>query len=55
MSIKIDPVCGMKVLPAKAAGSTEHGGREWYFCGKGCLAKFVADPAKYDGSRPKVR
>ena len=51
---QIDPVCGMKVLPARAAGSTEHAGREWYFCGKGCLAKFEADPAKYDGTRPKV-
>jgi Cu+-exporting ATPase len=51
---QIDPVCGMKVLPAKAAGSTEHAGREWYFCGKGCLAKFEADPAKYDGSQAKA-
>jgi Cu+-exporting ATPase len=51
---QVDPVCGMKVLPAKAAGSTEYAGREWYFCGKGCLAKFEADPANYDGTRPKV-
>ncbi len=50
---QIDPVCGMKVLPEKAAGSTEHAGRTWYFCGKGCLAKFEADPAKYDGSQAK--
>ena len=50
---QIDPVCGMKVLPAKAAGWTEHAGREWYFCGKGCLARFEADPGKYDGSIPK--
>ena len=50
---QIDPVCGMKVLPEKAAGSTEHAGRTWYFCGKGCLAKFEADPSKYDGSQAK--
>ena len=50
---QIDPVCGMKVLPEKAAGSTEHAGKTWYFCGKGCLARFDAEPAKYDGSRPK--
>jgi P-type Cu+ transporter len=50
----IDPVCGMKVLPAKAAGSTEYAGRTWYFCGKGCLAKFEAEPGKYDGTRSKV-
>jgi P-type Cu+ transporter len=48
--VEIDPVCGMKVRPEKAAGSMEHGGKTWYFCGKGCLAKFAADPAKYDGS-----
>jgi Cu+-exporting ATPase len=49
--VEIDPVCGMKVLPEKAAGSTEHAGQRWYFCGKGCLVKFEADPGKYDGSR----
>lgn len=51
---QIDPVCGMKVVPETAAGSVEHAGKTWYFCGKGCLAKFEADPAKYDGSQPKV-
>jgi P-type Cu+ transporter len=51
--VQIDPVCGMKVVREKAAASTEHAGRRWYFCGKGCLAKFKAEPAKYDGSRPK--
>src|ERR1700722_6841301 len=48
--VEIDPVCGMKVRPEKAAGSMVHGGKTWYFCGKGCVAKFAADPAKYDGS-----
>jgi Cu+-exporting ATPase len=43
----IDPVCGMTVDPAKAAGSFEHEGTTYYFCGKGCLAKFAADPKKY--------
>jgi Cu+-exporting ATPase len=48
---QIDPVCGMKVIPASAAASTEHGGKSWYFCCEGCLAKFEADPGRYDGSR----
>ena len=43
----IDPVCGMTVDPAKAAGSFEHDGTTYYFCGKGCLAKFSADPQKF--------
>ncbi len=54
-----DPVCGMRIDPAKAAGSTEYQGRTIYFCGQGCLKKFVADPARYlaaDGSAvPKVK
>ena len=43
----LDPVCGMTVDPAKAAGSFEHEGTTYYFCGKGCLAKFSADPQKF--------
>jgi Cu+-exporting ATPase len=51
---EVDPVCGMKVSPQKAAASVEHAGRTWYFCSKGCGAKFEATPAKYDGSQPAV-
>jgi Cu+-exporting ATPase len=43
----IDPVCGMTVRASGAAGSTVHEGQEYFFCGKGCLAKFEADPSKY--------
>ncbi len=46
-AMQVDPVCGMKVVPAKAAAVREHGGRTYYFCGKGCAAKFDADPEKY--------
>jgi Cu+-exporting ATPase len=42
-----DPVCGMEVTPATAAGSFEYRGQTYYFCGKGCLARFQADPLKY--------
>src|SRR6202040_2084848 len=42
-----DPVCGMTVNPAKAAGSSEHRDRTYYFCGTGCLAKFKAEPDRY--------
>lgn len=47
-----DPVCGMMVLPAKAAGISEWEGNRYYFCGKGCLAKFEADPQKYLAPAP---
>ncbi len=45
-----DPVCGMTVDPAKAAGSFEYQGKTYLFCSKHCLAKFKAEPAKYAGS-----
>src|SRR5579872_5804165 len=37
----------MKVDPARAAGHFDYKGETYYFCGKGCLAKFSADPEKY--------
>ena len=42
-----DPVCGMTVQPATAAGSHTHEQKTYYFCCQGCLAKFRADPARY--------
>ena len=42
-----DPVCGMTVDPARAAGHVEHNGTTYYFCSKGCVAKFTADPDRY--------
>jgi P-type Cu+ transporter len=42
-----DPVCGMTVSPEKAAGSTEHRGTTYYFCGKGCLARFQESPERF--------
>src|SRR4051794_31050894 len=38
-----DPVCGMTVDPATAAGSATHGGKTYHFCSHHCLAKFTAD------------
>lgn len=43
----IDPVCGMTVEPARAAGSTEYSGKTWYFCSKHCLERFRASPERY--------
>jgi Cu+-exporting ATPase len=42
-----DPVCGMTVDPAHAAGSSTYDGKKFYFCSKGCQAKFDADPAAF--------
>jgi P-type Cu+ transporter len=43
----VDPVCGMSVDPQRAAATTTYEGRPYYFCCKGCLTKFEADPGKY--------
>ena len=42
-----DPVCGMSVNPAKAAGAVEYEGRTFYFCSKGCAEKFRVAAEKY--------
>ena len=42
-----DPVCGMKVDPAKTSHQHTHDGHAYFFCSAGCRGKFSADPAKY--------
>ena len=42
-----DPVCGMTVDPAKAAGKVEHSGKTYYFCSKRCAERFAQDPEKF--------
>jgi P-type Cu+ transporter len=49
----VDPVCGMTVNPEKCAGFHTHEGTEYFFCGKGCLAKFSAAPATFLKPQPK--
>src|ERR1017187_4056494 len=48
----LDPVCGMKVDPSKAAASIEHQGATAYFCSQVCAAKFRAAPDKYVQAKP---
>ena len=50
--VEHDPVCGMTVDPANAAGHVEHAGRTYYFCGRGCLERFTADPHAFLAARP---
>lgn len=44
---EIDPVCGMTVQPATAAGTHEYRGKAYYFCATRCLEKFRDDPEYY--------
>ncbi len=52
-----DPVCGMTVVPEKAAARLEHGGKNYYFCCQGCATKFQSDPEKYlqPGHQPSTQ
>jgi Cu+-exporting ATPase len=43
----VDPVCGMTVDPAHAAGSHVWQYKTYYFCSPHCIEKFKADPQRY--------
>jgi Cu+-exporting ATPase len=43
----LDPVCGMQISRADAAGSYVHQGKEYFFCHPSCLEKFRANPNQY--------
>jgi xanthine dehydrogenase accessory factor len=45
----LDPVCGMEVQVEAAKHYLEQGGTTYYFCCKGCLKAFTAEPEKYLG------
>ncbi|HWR13699.1 MAG TPA: heavy metal translocating P-type ATPase [Terriglobales bacterium] len=42
-----DPVCGMKIDPAKAAGKYTYKDQTYHFCNPSCETKFKADPERY--------
>ncbi len=53
----IDPVCGMTVEPATAAGAHDYQGTRYYFCNPSCLTRFKADPESFlkpraEGTKP---
>ena len=45
-----DPVCGMEIDAATAAGSSEYDGVTYYFCAEACKTAFDAEPSKYVGA-----
>lgn len=42
-----DPVCGMRIAPSTAVGSSEYKGQRYFFCSASCKTSFDGDPAKY--------
>src|SRR5918993_1477971 len=46
-----DPVCGMTVDPASAAGHVDYQGNTYHFCSQHCVHAFKADPQKFLGKK----
>ena len=42
----VDPICGMTVAVTADALRADHDGRTYYFCGRSCVRRFLADPVK---------
>jgi Cu+-exporting ATPase len=42
-----DPVCGMRIDPKEAAGTSVYKGQTYYFCSLGCKKAFEKEPEKY--------
>ena len=43
----VDPVCGMKVDPQRAAATSEHAAKLYYFCSPSCKKQFDKDASRY--------
>ena len=50
-----DPVCGMEVDPATAAGQSTYNGKTYYFCADVCKQKFNTRPELYAPKDTQVR
>jgi Cu+-exporting ATPase len=48
--VVVDPVCGMQIESATAAGHMNHGGRTYFFCSARCEEKFRSNPDHYVGA-----
>ena len=47
MSEVLDPVCGMMIDPADAAGTSDYKGTTYYFCNPSCKERFDQDPESF--------
>ena len=50
-----DPVCGMTIDSASAAGKADYQGQTYYFCSKQCKTQFESNPAKFLSTKPGAR
>ncbi|MEP6592193.1 MAG: YHS domain-containing protein [Acidobacteriota bacterium] len=42
-----DPVCGMTIEESDAVGTSEHGGKRYFFCSSDCKKEFDENPDDY--------
>jgi P-type Cu+ transporter len=54
VAVSVDPVCGMTVDPAAAAGHFDYQGTTYHFCSTHCLQRFSAAPEKFLTRKPQV-
>jgi Cu+-exporting ATPase len=47
MATHKDPICGMMVDEAKAAGSSDFNGKAYWFCNPRCKERFDAMPQRF--------
>ena len=47
MDKQTDPVCGMQIEKADAAGQADYEGRTYYFCSSACKEQFDANPTRF--------
>ncbi|MEM3637454.1 MAG: YHS domain-containing protein [Conexivisphaerales archaeon] len=45
--METDPVCKMKVDPAKTKLKAEYAGKMYYFCSESCKKQFEREPSRY--------
>ncbi len=55
VALAIDPVCGMKVDPARAKAGCDYKDESYFFCCVGCFEKFQKSPQTYLGEPPAER
>jgi YHS domain-containing protein len=49
----LDPVCGMRIDPARAAATVRHEGVAYHFCSEGCARRFQARPSRFVHGKPE--
>lgn len=49
----LDPVCGMRIDPARAAATVRHDGVAYHFCSEGCARRFQASPSRFVHGEPE--